>query len=309
MTRLVVPAIVALALLAAACSTTGKATEPAAGTQPGRPPVAELRGEPGTGDAARAPASGSSTSSMTAGGRSSSGAAEAAIPPLDRMVIANVNLSLSVDNAVEAARLAERTVERHGGFVAGSTVQDSDHGREATVTLRVPSARLSDALSDLRGLGRRVTDESRTTQDVTEEFTDIESNVRNLRATEAQLLALMERASKMDEVLMLQRELTGIRGQIERLEGRRRVLENRSDYATIAMKLVEPVASSRPDGWNPLETGARAFAALERFAERAGTVVIWLVVFAPVYGPLVALGWWVARRTRATVARPPAAAV
>jgi hypothetical protein len=216
------------------------------------------------------------------------------------MVIANVNLTLSVENAVEAARLAERTVERYGGFVAGSNVHDSDGGREATVTLRIPSARLSDALADLRGIGRKVTDEARTTLDVTEEYTDLDSNLRNLRATEAQILALMERATEIDKVLLLQRELTGIRGQIERLEGRRRVIENRSDLATIAMKLAEPASAPRTDGWNPAETAAQALGALGRVVERAGTVLIWLLVFLPIYGPALGIGWWLARRTRST---------
>ncbi len=306
MRRLALLAIPVLALLTAACSTALKAPEAAVSGQSARPANAELRGQPASTDTAGGSSSAASAPASAGGGRSSSGAAEAAIPPLDRMVIANVNLSVSVDNAVEAARLAERTVERYGGFVAGSTVRDSDNGREANVTVRVPSARLSEALSDLRGIGRKVTDEARTTQDVTEEYTDLDSNVRNLRATEAQLLALMEKATKMDEVLVLQRELTGIRGQIERLEGRRRVLENRSDLATIAMKLVEPVAAARPDGWSPLETAAQALAALARFAERAGTVAIWLVIFIPIYGPVALLAWWMARRARA--ARPTASA-
>src|SRR6266508_847883 len=148
MRRLALLAIPVLALLTAACSTALKAPEAAVSGQSARPANAELRGQPASTDTAGGSSSAASAPASAGGGRSSSGAAEAAIPPLDRMVIANVNLSVSVDNAVEAARLAERTVERYGGFVAGSTVRDSDNGREANVTVRVPSARLSEALSD-----------------------------------------------------------------------------------------------------------------------------------------------------------------
>lgn len=307
MARLVVLVALALALLVSACSAVGSAEAPKPSRQ-GQPAVAELRSDQLTTDSsARAGGSGAlAASSNPSAPRSASNIAEAAIPSLDRMVIANVTLSLSVENAIDAARLAERTAERYGGFVAGSNVRDSDAGREATLTLRVPSARLSEALSDLRSIGRKVTDESRTTQDVTEEFTDVASNVRNLRSTETQILALMERATKIEEVLALQRELTGIRGQIERLEGRRRVLENRSDFATIAMRLVEPAASAPRDGWNPLETATQALAALSRFSERIGTLAIWLLVFLPVYGPAAAAAWWLARRARAAAATTPA---
>jgi hypothetical protein len=303
MARLLVLALAALPLFAGACAVAGKSVESPVAGAPAQTSALAFRAEPASLDAARSTSAGASSNSAP---RAASSAAEAAIPPLDRMVIANVTLSLSVDNAIDGARLAERTAERYGGFVAGSNVRDSDGSREASVTIRVPSARLSEALTDLRAIGRRVTDEARTTQDVTEEYTDVESNIRNLRATEGQILTLMERATKVDEVLALQRELTGIRGQIERLEGRRRVLENRSDFATIAMKLAEPASAPRTDGWNPSETVSQALAALGRFAERGVTAVIWLLVFIPLYGPMVGAGWWLSRRRR-PAAVPPAA--
>lgn len=302
MARVLVLVALAISVLASACSAPRSAEAPAPGSA-GQPGVAAFRSDQSAVDSSARASSGNTRSTLGASSGSSPALAEAAIPPLDRMVIANVNLSLSVENAIEAARLAERTAERYGGFVAGSNVRDSDAGREASVTLRLPSARLSEALTDLRGIGRKVTDESRTTQDVTEEYTDIESNVRNLRATEAQVLALIERAAKIEEVLVLQRELTGIRGQIERLEGRRRVLENRSDFATIAMRLVEPIASGPRDGWSALETAAQAMAALGRFAAHLGTVAIWLLVFMPIYGPALLAGWWLARRRIGTATR------
>ncbi len=305
MPHLVILAILLAAFLASACSVARPSEAPAPGQQD-QPAAGALRSESMATDSS-ARATGASLPA-TSGGRAVSAMAEASIPPLDRMVIANVSLSLSVENAVDAARLAERTAERYGGFVAGSSIRDNDTAREASVTVRVPSARLSEALSELRGIGRRVTDESRTTQDVTEEFTDLESNVRNLRSTETQVLALMERATKIEEIMALQRELTGIRGQVERLEGRRRVLENRADFATIAMKLVETAAPGTRDGWNALATATQALTSLGRFAENLGTVLIWLLAFLPVYGPVFAAAWWLGRRWRAapTPAASPA---
>jgi hypothetical protein len=309
--KLIILAVSVLGTLAAACSSALRTSEPAASGLSAQPGVLAPRNESGSSDAARAPVDTGATSVNTSAARSASpsGAAEAAIPSLDRMVIANVSLVLSVDNAVDGARLAERTAERYGGFVAGSNVRDSDSGREASVTLRVPATRLSEALSDLRGIGRKVTDESRTTQDVTEEYTDVDSNIRNLRATETQILALMEKATRVEEILALQRELTSIRGQIERLDGRKRVLENRSDFATIAMKLVEPITAPRSDGWSPLDTATQALAALGRFAERFGTLTIWLLIFIPIYGPVIAAAWWLTRRRRAAATPPPPAAL
>src|SRR5581483_9930731 len=116
---------------------------------------------------------------------------------------------------------------------------DVDGGRQATVTLRIPSANLSAALAELRAVGERVTQENQSTQDVTADYTDVQSNIRNLQASETQILSLMDRATTVDQILALQRELTNVRGQIERLQGRQRVLENQTALATITLQISE----------------------------------------------------------------------
>jgi hypothetical protein len=228
----------------------------------------------------------------------SSGGAETTAPSLDRLVITDVKLSLSVDDAVDVAHRAERIADQYGGFAAGSTIRDSGDHREANLMLRVPAGNLSMALADLRGLARKVTDESRSSQDVTEEYTDVESNLRNLHATETQLLTIMDRANSVNEVLAVQRELTGIRGQIDRLEGRRRVLENRTSLASISLQLAESPGLPR-DGWNPVRDLGDALAALGRVAQRVATAAIWVIAFLPVYGVPAVFGVWWFRRHRA----------
>jgi len=213
------------------------------------------------------------------------------------MIIATVSLNVTVDNAVQAARIAERIADAYGGFIGTSTIRDLETSREATLTLRIPQPSLNDALRELRALGERVTEESLSTQDVTEEYTDVQSSVRNLQATETRLLSLLERATRMDETLSLQRELTNIRGQIERLEGRRRVLDNRTSYASITLRLLEPAAAPAPRGtWSPERNLEQALAALGLIGQRLATLVIWLAVFSPLWGPLILAGWWVSRR-------------
>jgi hypothetical protein len=220
------------------------------------------------------------------------------------MIVANVNLNVSVENAADAARAAEAVADRYGGFVASSNVRNGDRGREAAITIRVPHARLSDALRELRAVGTKVTEETRSSQDVTEEFTDVESNIRNLRATETQLIALMERASRIEDVMSVQRELTSIRGQIERLTGRSRVLENRADLATIALRLIEPATLAPRDGWNPIEIMEQALTAFARFGQILATLLIWGIVFSPLYViPAVLIRWFLRNRT----VRPAAA--
>src|SRR5205085_6052703 len=115
------------------------------------------------------------------------------------------------------------------------------------------------ALSDLRGLGK-VTTETSGSQDVTDEYVDLGANLRNLQASETAILKLMDKATQIQDVLALQRELTNVRGQIERIQGRKTYLERRTDMATITVALRLPAPPPSPaltGGWDPISTALR----------------------------------------------------
>jgi hypothetical protein len=110
----------------------------------------------------------------------------------------------------------------------------------------------------------------------------------------------MERAQKVEEVIAVQRELTNVRGQIERIEGRRRFLERRSEFTTINLTLrdVRASTSGRQSGWDLKGTLEDALSALTESLQVLGRIAIWLVVMFPVYGLPFLLIWWLVRRRR-----------
>ena len=115
-------------------------------------------------------------------------------------------------------------------------------------------------LDELRGLGEKVTTDSVSGQDVTEEYVDLESRERNLRATEESLLRLYDRAENVEEALSIQRELTTVRGEIELVQGRIKYLDQRSAYSQITLN-IQPVTSPPPPKptWDPGEVVERAW--------------------------------------------------
>ena len=165
------------------------------------------------------------------------------------MIVRTINLTLVVGNVQDTYRQVERLAAEQGGYVAGSQVRQEGERMTATVTLRVPadSAIYLTTLERLRGLAERVVDEQVQVQDVGEEHVDLESRLRNLRATEDSLLALLTRADRVEAILALQRELTTIRGQIEQAQGRKQALERRAAMATITLQLREAAALARSD--------------------------------------------------------------
>jgi hypothetical protein len=156
-----------------------------------------------------------------------------------------------------------------------------------------------------------VVSETSTSQDVTEEYTDLSSQLKNLQVQEEQLRTLMDRATTVDETLTVQRELGQVRGEIEKTQGRMNYLSHRADLSSITVTLAPRALVATPEGWQPADTAERAWNASLTTLARLADVLITVVVFFWWLIPPVLLGAWLLRsRLRARRGpRPPAAPV
>jgi len=172
--------------------------------------------------------------------------ANAASQAIERKIIRDGNLTIEVSSPVESQRKIFSVAESHGGFVVTSemTQQSSDDKSKpemsVNLVVRVPASQFEKAMEEIRGVASRVIQEKRTGKDVTEEFIDLEARMKNQKALEAQFLEIMKRAGKVEDALEVQRQLADVRTEIERLEGRKRFLENQSSLSTINVTLQTP---------------------------------------------------------------------
>lgn len=170
-------------------------------------------------------------------------ASQSAPVAVERKIIRNATISLEVEQPSKAMPRVASIAESHGGFVvtSESRQQSGADGGKAfeviTVEIRVPSAQFDAAINEIRGIGSSVTAEKITGQDVTEEYIDLEARLRTQNALESQLLEIMKGAHDVNDALSVQRELANVRTEIERIEGRRRFLENQSSLSTISVTL------------------------------------------------------------------------
>ena len=203
------------------------------------------------------------------------------IDRIDRMVAYNADLALEVADVGEAVAMASQAAEDVSGFTVSS-----HHGDEgASITIRVPTERFDDARQSLRSLGVRVLSESTNSQDVTEEYVDVDSRLRNWQAAETQYLELIRRAQNVDETLRVQQELFLVRQEIERIRGRMQYLEGIVDMASITVQL-RPASSPEPligQEWSAYETGKSALRTLSDFGQWLAGAAIWIGVFSPVW--------------------------
>jgi len=201
---------------------------------------------------------------------------------IDRKIIKNGYMTLEVNDIAEAIAGITIVANQLNGYVVSSDqsgAKDITYGR---IAIRVPSDRFDEALDKLRKLAVKVPNESTSSQDVTEEYTDLQAQLRNLEATEAQYLELLKKAETVEDILAVQRELSNVRGQIEQIKGRIQYLERTSDMALIDVNLqkTQPIDGT---GWNALETLKSAVRGLANFGKALANIVIWLAIFSPVW--------------------------
>jgi len=203
----------------------------------------------------------------------------------ERMIIWTGDVSLIVKDAEESLEKVEAIAKDVGGYVVNSSSWYQDDQLRARLTIRVPSGEFDAAMAQLKDLAIKVESRNVSTQDVTEEYTDLDARLRNLEATETELLELLtevrERTGKAEDVLAVHRELTNIRGQIEQLKGRMQYLEKMTAMATINVELI-PDVLAKPlvvAGWRPTGTAANALRTLVTTLQRIVDIAIWLIIY------------------------------
>jgi len=167
---------------------------------------------------------------------------------IERKIIRNAELQLEANSPEESQLKITQIAQSAGGFVVESTQSGSDvksSSRDAvTMTIRVPAEKFNETLDEIRKTGSRVISETVKGQDVTEEFIDIEARAKTQKALEQQFVEIMKQAKTVEDALNVQRELAEVRGEIEKIEGRKRFLENQASLSTIKIRLQTPAAVS-----------------------------------------------------------------
>ena len=217
-----------------------------------------------------------------------------------RKVVKTANLGLRSEEVRQTAAQAQQVTASAGGSVFSSQVYRGEDSVTAQLILSVPSEEFERVLDELRGLGKKVTTDTVSGQDVTEEYVDLESRERNLRATEESLLGLYSKAGNVEEALSIQRELTNVRGEIELVQGRIKYLDQHTAYSQITLD-IQPVTSPPPPkpAWDPGDVAAHAWTASLGVLQTIATALISAIVFGWWLVPVLVGGllWW-RRRNR-----------
>ncbi|RRR75977.1 MAG: DUF4349 domain-containing protein [Candidatus Viridilinea halotolerans] len=230
--------------------------------------------------------------------RAQGSSAPGEVAPSQRIVIKQAHITVQVPNVSEAEAILRTRAEQLGGFVVGVQTTGSDAAMASTITFRVRAEHFDEALSGIEGLAQRVISRNVSGEDVTEEFFDISARLRNLEQTRDRLAELLARADTVEDALQVTQALSDIQGEIERFQGRIKYLQENAALSTITAEL-RPVPAIAPiideDSWQPLIVARNALSSLIGFFQSLVNVGIVLLVWLPIWLPLLLLGRWLWR--------------
>lgn len=184
-----------------------------------------------------------------------------------RKLIRTVNLTVETQEYDEMMRVLDERVKTMEGYVENmSSYNDGGYwngrvyesvARHATLTIRVPQSRLEEFLADLNQMGH-VTSRSENTEDVTLTYVDIESRKIALETEQARLLALLEQAETVEDIITIESRLSQVRYEIGSMVSQLRTYDNKVDYATVyidvsEVKVLTPV--EEPGTWERITSG------------------------------------------------------
>lgn len=171
-------------------------------------------------------------------------------------IIKNGDLTLLVRNVDDAAAAIVSLRINLGGQPGNASFSEyGNGGKQGDITIWVPSDKFDGAMVSIKKLALRVNSERITVQDVSAQFVDLESRLRNLKVAEAQYQEIMKRSGKISEVLDVTRALTDTRAQIEQSQGQLDYLSRQVALSSIHVSLTQeavPGSVIASNEWRPM---------------------------------------------------------
>ncbi len=220
-------------------------------------------------------------------------------PQDKRMIIRTGTMSIENDSFDETETKAKEIAKNMGGFITNSTAQVNQSGKkQGTLTIRVQADKYDALLAELAKTGK-VMSQNITGRDVTEEYVDAEARLKTQRELETRLLQLLaEKTANLTAVVEVEQKLANVRENIEKTEGRMRMLKDQASYSTITLSIYEPAILNTSSGgfFYELERGFEK--GLTGFTKVLAGIITFVIAMAPILAILGFIIYMVIRYIR-----------
>jgi hypothetical protein len=233
--------------------------------------------------------------------------AEAVTLTSDRKLIYTANYTIESTDFDADSEMILSALSSAGGYAESSWVNGTkpaeygDPGRYSEMTLRIPIASYSKFINALEGVGN-ILSKSQNTNDVTSQYTDVETRIRVLNTQLDSLEELKAGATNTTDLITIQQEITNVIFQLESYEGQKQLLDNQIDYTTVTIALTEvneitTVTEGERGLGQKISDGFKNVGdAMVRFLEG---LIVFIVGGAPAWVPIGLITWlivWLVKR-------------
>ncbi len=171
-----------------------------------------------------------------------------------RMIIRNANMTLQVNDISKTMDDISKIAEKSEGYVVNSEFNQNlgYDGGYATISIRIPAQGLNSVINTLKSLATKVVQESVTGEDITQQYVNLESELKNLQATKEQLTKIMQGATKTADVLLVFEQLSDTQRKIDVLEGQIKYYKESVAYSliTISLNRNPAIQMQQDSAWN-----------------------------------------------------------
>jgi hypothetical protein len=161
-----------------------------------------------------------------------------------RKVIKDGFIKLETSNLYESKTLIEKTVKELNGYIAKDETDGQNNNIEQQYEIRIPANHFDDLVKIISESSMKLESKNINVSDVTEEYIDIESRIKTKKELEEQYKALLKKATKVDEILNIEREMGSLRSEIESVEGRLKFMKDRISLSTLKVNFYQKTGST-----------------------------------------------------------------
>ena len=202
----------------------------------------------------------------------------------NRKLIKTVNLTAETYEFDDLVATVEHRVTALGGYIENASIHTKyDDLKYGNFVIRIPVKKMDSFVTEFSEMSN-ITDKDSSQEDVTLSYVDLQSHKEALLAEETSLLNLLENATSIEDIILLQERLTNVRYQIESMESQLRTMDNLIDYATINLYI------SEVETYTPMETPSMGERISEGFMDSIDEVVeggknliVFLIVNSPFF--------------------------
>lgn len=207
-----------------------------------------------------------------------------------RIVVEETSMSLVVLKVKESADRIAELAKTNGGYMVSTNISQPEEAPFASVVVRIPAEKVKSTIEEYRKLSIKVTSENVIGTDVTDQYVDLEARLKTLETTKSKFEEIMARATVVQDILTVQRELINLQDQIDSLKGRQKYLEQTAALSKVTIYLSSdemalPYAPS--EAFRPAVIFKLAVRALNGALRGIAEKLIWIVVFSVIWVPVL----------------------